>query len=203
MPSILRPIPLWTGKQIFSLLLKPNRFFKTIINLETKCRTFGKDEKNCKTGVAFGEAKTFAGTKLDESFCPNDGWMIIHNSDVICGVVDKAVIGDGNKKSMFYVVMREYGPMEAASCMNRVAKLASRWLANHGFSIGIDDVQPGIRLREEKGKTVSKGYADCEEAILKSRAGELQNQAGMDVEATLEVYLNVTVVYFVRNIKQN
>jgi DNA-directed RNA polymerase III subunit RPC1 len=203
MPSILKPTQLWTGKQVFGVLLRPNSSCKTIINLETRCRTFGKDEKNRKTGISFGDSKTAVGTKIDESFCPNDGWMVIHNSDIICGVVDKTIIGDGNKKSMFYVVMREYGAVEAANAMNRVAKLTSRWLANQGFSIGIDDVQPGVCLREEKQKTVSKGYYDCDQAILKYRAGELQNQAGMDGEATLEVFKILTIVYVIWNIEQN
>lgn len=185
-PVIFKPIALWTGKQVFSLLLKPNSRSQINVNLETKCRTFGKDEKD-KAGNAFGGSKTFAGTTFDNSFCPNDGWLVIHNSELLCGVVDKAIIGDGNKKSMFYVVLRDYGSAEAAKCMNKVAKLSSRWLANQGFSIGIDDVQPGKRLRDEKQKTVEKGYLDCTDTIIKSKAGELQNQAGLDAEATLEV----------------
>lgn len=48
----------------------------------------------------------------------------------MCGVVDKSIIGDGSKKSMFYVALRDYGPEVAASFMNRVAKLAARWMGN-------------------------------------------------------------------------
>ena len=35
-PAILKPKPLWTGKQIFSLMLRPNKRSKIKANLETK-----------------------------------------------------------------------------------------------------------------------------------------------------------------------
>lgn len=188
-PSIFKPIALWTGKQLFSVMLKPNKNSNVLVNLETKCRTFGKDETHKKTGIPFGASKLANGRPFDNSLCPNDGWVVLHNSDLLCGVIDKAIIGDGNKNSMFYVVLRDFGAEEAAKCMNKISKLSARWLANRGFSIGINDVQPGSKLRKEKQRTVQKGYDDCDATILKCKSGELQNQAGLDAEATLEVII--------------
>ena len=188
-PSIIKPIALWTGKQIFSVLLRPNDSSKVLVNLETKCRTFDKDQKN-KQGVPFNAWKTKAGTLFHPSFCANDGYMVIHNSDIISGVVDKAIIGDGNKNSMFYVLLRDYGHDESARCMNKIAKLSARWLANHGFSIGINDVQPGSKLRDEKDMTIQKGYEACDAQITKSQNGELINQPGCNQEQTLEAKLS-------------
>ncbi|KAI8911804.1 hypothetical protein EDD86DRAFT_203319 [Gorgonomyces haynaldii] len=188
-PSIIKPHLLWTGKQVFSVLLRPSQDCDVIVNLDAKCRTFGKDVKD-RNGVAFGQSKTRAGHSTDNSMDPNDGFVTIRNSELLSGVIDKAIIGDGNKKSMFYVVIRDYGPVEAATRMNRVAKLAARWLANHGFSIGIDDVMPGERLRAEKDATVAKGYADCESVIEMSKRGALVNAPGCDQEKTLESKLS-------------
>jgi DNA-directed RNA polymerase III subunit RPC1 len=189
-PAILKPVQLWTGKQIFNVMLKPNHESPMQVNLEAKCRNFGKDEKNRKTGVSFSAEKTPSGCSVDNSFCPNDNWLVIHNSEIMCGVIDKAIIGDGNKKSMFYVINRDYGPVKAAEAMNHLAKLAARWLANQGFSIGIDDVQPGERLKAQKLRTVEKGYRDCDETILLSKEGKLPNQAGCNEEQTLEAKLS-------------
>ncbi|KAI8902601.1 hypothetical protein BC833DRAFT_572629 [Globomyces pollinis-pini] len=189
-PAIVKPVQLWTGKQIFGILLKPNSSSKVNVNLETKCRTFGRDEKHKKTGVTFSGYRDENGKPYDNSLCPNDGWLVIHNSEVMCGVIDKSIIGDGNKKSMFYVVYRDFGSVEAANCMNKIAKLTSRWFANRGFSIGIDDVQPGKKLIELKAKTVSQGDLDCNEMIRKSKAGELPNQPGCTQETTLETKLS-------------
>ncbi|KAH6583663.1 hypothetical protein BASA61_007889 [Batrachochytrium salamandrivorans] len=171
-PAIYKPFALWTGKQVFGVLLRPSMESKIIINLETKCRTFDKDQKD-RSGVPFSKSRTHAGHLFHPSFCPNDGYLFFHNSELMSGVVDKAIIGDGNKKSMFYVVMRDYGPPAAADCMNKIAKLSARWLANQGFSIGINDVQPGDRLRIEKEITVERGYTDCDGTISLSREGIL------------------------------
>jgi len=47
-PAILKPRALWTGKQIFSLILKPNPKMKVDINLETKSRNYsGKGKEFC------------------------------------------------------------------------------------------------------------------------------------------------------------
>ncbi|KAI8588436.1 hypothetical protein BDZ88DRAFT_422050 [Geranomyces variabilis] len=188
-PTILKPIKLWTGKQIFSVLLRHNHNSANYVNLTTKCRTFGKDAKD-RYGVQFQDKKTLAGHSMDNTFCPNDGYLLILNSELLAGVIDKAIIGDGNKNSMFYIVMRDHGAPNAAESMNRIAKLSARWLANQGFSIGIDDVQPGPALRKEKELTVSRGYADCDDTIMQSAAGKLPNQPGCDQEQTLEAKLS-------------
>jgi DNA-directed RNA polymerase III subunit RPC1 len=127
LPAVLKPEELWTGKQIFNLLLKPNDESKILLNLEAKCKTFGKEVRD-KQGTPFSKWETAAGDKFHSSFCPNDGYCVIYNSELISGVVDKAIIGDGNKKSMIYAILRDYGPDAAANCLNKIAKISSRWL---------------------------------------------------------------------------
>ena len=56
--------------------------------------------------------------------------LVVRNSEIMCGAVDKSVVGDGNKLSLFYIAMRDYGTDYAAQCMNRLAKLCSRLLGN-------------------------------------------------------------------------
>ncbi|KAJ3018797.1 hypothetical protein HKX48_002614 [Thoreauomyces humboldtii] len=192
-PTIWKPARMWTGKQVFNILLRHNKDSKNLVNLTTKCRTFAKDAKKLSTGVEFGKSKTLAGHKFDSTFCPDDGWLLIYNSELLSGVVDKAVIGDGNKESMFYTVMRDFGAESAADSMNRIAKLSARWLANQGFSIGIDDVQPGGQLRKAMKIATEEGYADCEEMIKQSKVGQLENAPGCDAETTLENKLSGTL----------
>lgn len=110
-PVVLKPQRLWTGKQIFGLLMRPNKQSKVLVNLEAKNKI---------------HEKAAAGFIADMS--PNDGYLVIQNSEVMCGVMDKPTVGDGKKNSVFGVIMRDYGPDEAAKAMNRIAKLAARWL---------------------------------------------------------------------------
>jgi DNA-directed RNA polymerase III subunit RPC1 len=80
----------------------------------------------------------------------NDGCVCFRNSELILGQLGKATLGNGNKDGLFTVLLRDYNSEAAAVCMNRLAKLSARWIGNHGFSIGIDDVQPGAKLSQEK-----------------------------------------------------
>ncbi|CAZ82670.1 unnamed protein product [Tuber melanosporum] len=118
--------------------------------------------------------------------CPNDGWLVIRGSEIMCGLMDKSTVGSGKKDSVFYVILRDYGPDEAVQAMNRLAKLCARWLANQGFSIGINDVLPGANLRGEKDKLVEQAYNECDALILEFKEGKLEKQAGCDEEVTLE-----------------
>ncbi|KAF8977809.1 hypothetical protein BGZ46_007106 [Entomortierella lignicola] len=171
-PAILKPAQRWTGKQIISVLLKPNRSSKVLVNLEAKTRSYDKEKRRVM------------------DMCRNDGYLVIYNSEIMCGVLDKSIVGDGNKSSLFYIVMRDYGSIEAAKCMNRLAKLCARWLGTVGFSIGINDVQPGEILASKKNDLVQKAYSHCDDLIYRSQNGQLENQPGCDVEQTLEALIS-------------
>ena len=116
-PTILKPQRLWTGKQVFNTLMRPNKKSNILVNVESKCN---KEEKP--------KSANYPNMKIIPDLSPNDGYLVIVNSEIMCGVMDKATIGSGKKKSIFGVIMRDYGSDEAAAAMNRVAKLCARWL---------------------------------------------------------------------------
>jgi DNA-directed RNA polymerase III subunit RPC1 len=35
-PTIIKPVALWTGKQVISALLRPNKMARIVVNLKTK-----------------------------------------------------------------------------------------------------------------------------------------------------------------------
>ncbi|KAJ3810847.1 hypothetical protein F5876DRAFT_40963 [Lentinula aff. lateritia] len=179
-PTILKPVRLWTGKQIFGVLMRPNRKSEIMVNVESKCHRWEEAKpENYPNRM-----------KLAKDMSPNDGWLVIVNSEVMCGVMDKAIVGSGKKKSIFGVIMRDYGPHEAAAAMNRLAKLCARWLANYGFSLGINDVIPGPELSTKKDGLVEEAYAHCQRLITKAKNGELENKPGCDQEQTLEAEIS-------------
>ena len=59
-PVIVKPQKLWTGKQIFSLLIRPNKQSKVILNLDAKNKTFKPPAKG-----------------LPMELSPNDGYLVI------------------------------------------------------------------------------------------------------------------------------
>jgi len=63
---------------------------------------------------------------------------------------------------------------------------SARWIGNHGFSIGIDDVQPKDKLIKGKEKTIEDGYKKCDGYIEAFNKGELKLAPGYDAAQTLE-----------------
>ncbi|TDL29012.1 beta and beta-prime subunits of DNA dependent RNA-polymerase [Rickenella mellea] len=179
-PSILKPQRLWTGKQVFNCLMRPNKNSKVLVNVESKCN---KEEKPNPIHYPPGMVPA-------PDMSPNDTYLVIVNSEIMCGVMDKATIGSGKKKSIFGVIMRDYGSNEAAAAMNRVAKLCARWLSNFGFSIGINDVIPGPRLSKSKDELVEAAYSTCVDLITQAKKGKLENKPGCNQEQTLEAMIS-------------
>jgi DNA-directed RNA polymerase III subunit RPC1 len=167
-PTIMKPKFLWTGKQVFNVLIRPSRKSNVLINLEARLR----------------EHKPVANTAPD--MCLEDGYLVIRNSEIMCGKMDKKAIGDGNKSSVFSVLLRDYGTDYAVQCMNRLAKLSARWLAHQGFSIGIGDVYPSKNLEDKKLKLTIDAEDAVNTLIFKFSQNKLERDAGCDAEQTLE-----------------
>ena len=170
-PAILKPVMLWTGKQVFNIVMRPNLACEVRVNLDAACKQYKKE-----TGL--------------HDLSEDDSWLCIRNSEVMCGVMDKFTIGSGKKDSVFYVIMRDYGPDAAVQAMNRLARLSARWLTNQGFSIGIGDVYPGDRLVSLKKKLVEKAYADCDVEIQNYKEGKLKKESGCNEEQTMENHIS-------------
>ncbi|XP_061612473.1 DNA-directed RNA polymerase III subunit RPC1 isoform X2 [Phyllopteryx taeniolatus] len=167
-PAIMKPMALWTGKQIFSLILKPSKDCPVKANLRTK-------------------GKQYSGK--GEDLCHNDSFVVIHNSELMCGSMDKSTLGSGSKNNIFYILLRDWGQLEAANAMSRLARLAPVYLSNRGFSIGIGDVTPGQGLLKAKQDLLDDGYRKCDEYIEALRTGKLQQQPGCSAEETLEALI--------------
>ncbi|CAM1500867.1 Fc.00g100290.m01.CDS01 [Cosmosporella sp. VM-42] len=167
-PAIVAPQTLWTGKQLFSILMRPNKDSPVKVNLDAKCRAYKARPGQCPD--------------MD----PNDGWLVVRNSEVMCGRMDKSTVGSGKKDSIFYVILRDFGPDYAVVAMTRLAKLCARGLTNRGFSIGVGDVFPTESLKIEKEQLVSVAYKECDDLIETFKLGKLEKAAGCNMEQTLE-----------------
>jgi DNA-directed RNA polymerase III subunit RPC1 len=169
-PTILKPIRLWTGKQVFNVLMRPTKKCKVMINLEAPCRMFTPDPER----------------RNAPEFDMEDQYLMIHNSEVLSGVMDKSIIGDGKKGNLFYVMLRDYGEDYAVMGMNRLAKAAARWLGTQGFSIGLEDVYPGDELEARKSVVMEKAYRDANKVIKSWKEGRLKSDPGCDDVLTME-----------------
>ncbi|KAK3995740.1 hypothetical protein QBC44DRAFT_319295 [Cladorrhinum sp. PSN332] len=168
-PSVLKPRALWTGKQIFNILMRPNKESPVLVNLEAKNKMYSaKDSKEIPD--------------MDIE----DAYLVVRNSEVMCGRMDKSTVGGGKKNSVFSVILRDFGPDHAAAAMNRLAKLCARTLTLRGFSIGVGDVYPSGELETRKKQLVEAAYAQVDSLIDTFIRGQLKKAAGCSIEETLE-----------------
>lgn len=70
---------------------------------------------------------------------------------------------------------------------------SARWIGNHGFSIGIDDVQPGKLLSEQKTEKILIGYKECDTLIQSYNEGKLTLRSGCDASKTLEAEITTNL----------
>eukprot|EP01134_Creolimax_fragrantissima_P007036 CFRG7036T1 len=164
-PCVVKPVELWTGKQVFNVLLRPNKASNVIINLSTK-------------------SKTYSG--IGKAMCRNDGWVVIRNSELLCGPMDKKIVGDGSKATVFYQLFREYGEEVVADRMSRLARLCARVLGLTGFSIGIEDVTPSHALSTAVSNMCDNGSMECDKFISDFEENKLKLLPGCSPEESLE-----------------
>lgn len=172
-PAILAPVPLWTGKQLISLMLKPNNKEKF---------SFTHQVKN----------KEYDSHKNQLHMDPNDGYVAFVDSQMISGVLEKSLIGGGGK-SLFAVLARDESPSYAAQCMARIAKLTIRFMMNRGFSIGITDVTPNEKLEIGKNESIKAAFDECNANIELFEKKKFPANPGMSAADSLELKMNETL----------
>ncbi|KAJ7480001.1 DNA-directed RNA polymerase II, subunit 1 [Mycena galericulata] len=108
-PAVVKPKPLWTGKQILSLVIPRG------INI-----TRSSDDKMNKHIPVF------------------DDGMMIENGEIIYGIVEKKTVG-ASQGGLVHVVFREKGPEATRQLFTGLQMVVNFWLFHNGFSIGIGD----------------------------------------------------------------
>lgn len=57
--------------------------------------------------------------------------VTIQNSELMSGSMDKGTLGSGSKNNIFYILLRDWGQVEAADAMSRLARLAPVYLCKY------------------------------------------------------------------------
>ncbi|KAG9397068.1 RNA polymerase Rpb1 domain 5 [Carpediemonas membranifera] len=177
-PAVVFPRQLWTGKQLVSTLLK--------VKLYRTKRHAGKVGEVSRLSLEAKEKKYSGSGKW---MCLQDGYVVVRDSDLLAGSLGKGVLG-GSKDSIFYNLIRTYGPETAAILMLQVTKISLNFLMTYGFSIGIGDVTPSAELDGRKERIINAKYAEVEALIELYESGELPQDPGCTPLQTLEAKIN-------------
>ncbi|KAI5834493.1 beta and beta-prime subunits of DNA dependent RNA-polymerase [Schizophyllum commune Tattone D] len=117
-PTIWKPRPLWTGKQIISTVLKnvtPTEFDGITLNAKTKV-----------PGKLWGNA-----SKEDK--------VIFMDGELLCGVLDKAAFG-ASEYGIVHSVYELYGADVAGRLLGILSRLFTKFLQHRAFTCRMDDL---------------------------------------------------------------
>jgi DNA-directed RNA polymerase III subunit RPC1 len=178
-PAIVKPMRLWTGKQLFTLLIRPSPHSKALTS-EVDLLI------NTELGESQYEKKNDKDLRRGRHMCPQDSYVCFRNSELMCGCLGKATLGAGNKNGLFYTMLRDCDAETAADRMTRLAKLCSRWMGLHGFTFGVEDVMPTADITEAKAKAMRTANSKCADLIALYKKGTLERVPGCDLELSLE-----------------
>lgn len=125
-PTVFKPVPLWTGKQIISTILLNIKPQDTPgINLKSKNKI-----KNDYWGAG-----------------SNENEVLFQNGELLCGILDKSQYG-ASKYGIIHSLHEVYGPDVAGKALSVLGRLFTTYIMMIGFTCGMDD----LRLTAEGNK---------------------------------------------------
>ncbi|XP_069690249.1 DNA-directed RNA polymerase I subunit RPA1-like isoform X6 [Periplaneta americana] len=134
-PAILKPAPLWSGKQIISTI---------IINNVPKGQhplTLTSSSKVSDQAWAVKRPRSWkaGGTPFTDPKTMSEAEVIIRDGELLCGVLDKAHYG-ATPYSLIHCMFELYGGTYSGALLNSFAKLFNAFLKIEGFSLGVEDI---------------------------------------------------------------
>ena len=161
-PAILRPRPLWTGKQVITTVLKNitprSHPGLTLLGKSTSADRWGESSE--------------------------EGVVIIQEGELLCGILDKAQLGPTGG-GFIHSIYEAYGHTIAGKLLSILGRLLTKLLNMRAFTCGMDDLvltEAGERSRLEKlqradtiGLQVAAKYVTLEGKV-KSNDKELRTR---------------------------
>ncbi|KAK4387915.1 DNA-directed RNA polymerase II subunit RPB1 [Sesamum angolense] len=162
-PTILKPRPLWTGKQVFNLIIPKQ------INLLRYSAWHQETEKGYIT--------------------PGDTQVRIEKGDLLSGTLCKKALGTSTG-SLIHVIWEEVGPDAARKFLGHTQWLVNYWLLQNAFSMGIGDTIADAATMEKINETISNAKNQVKELIRAAQEKQLEAEPGRTMMESFENRVN-------------
>ncbi|XP_029177785.1 DNA-directed RNA polymerase II subunit RPB1 [Nylanderia fulva] len=166
-PCILKPKPLWTGKQLFSLIIPGN------VNMIRTHSTHPDEEDD-------GPYKWIS---------PGDTKVMVEHGELVMGILCKKTLGT-SAGSLLHICMLELGHDVCGRFYGNIQTVINNWLLLEGHSIGIGDTIADPQTYLEIQKAIKKAKEDVIEVIQKAHNMELEPTPGNTLRQTFENQVN-------------
>uniref|UniRef100_A0A1B0GJN3 DNA-directed RNA polymerase subunit n=1 Tax=Lutzomyia longipalpis TaxID=7200 RepID=A0A1B0GJN3_LUTLO len=166
-PCILKPKPLWSGKQLFSLIIPGN------VNMIRTHSTHPDEEDD-------GPYKWIS---------PGDTKVMVEHGDLIMGILCKKTLGT-SAGSLLHICFLELGHEIAGRFYGNIQTVVNNWLLLEGHSIGIGDTIADPQTYQEIQRAIRKAKEDVIGVIQKAHNMELEPTPGNTLRQTFENQVN-------------
>lgn len=163
-PAIIKPRPLWTGKQLFSMITPK-------INYRGK-------SKNHKDDV-----------KITDPFNYLDSEVLIHDGLLLSGIVDKNIVG-ASGGSIVHVTWLSKGWEETRNFMNQIQGIVNFWFVNTSYSVSVSDTVADAKTIEDIQETLNKAKEKVLNIMSKAQSGDLKMMPGKPLLESFEMNIN-------------
>ncbi|KAH0918882.1 hypothetical protein HID58_026542 [Brassica napus] len=166
-PAILKPVPLWTGKQVIT----------SVLNEITKGHPPFSVEKSTKLPVDFFKRRPIEESNKNKSWKHDfsEDKLLIRKNEFVRGVIDKAQFAD---YGLVHTVHELYGSNAAGNLLSVFSRLFTVFLQIHGFTCGVDDLIILKDVDEERTKQLQECEGVGEKVLRKT--------FGIDVNAQID-----------------
>jgi DNA-directed RNA polymerase II subunit RPB1 len=163
--------PLWTGKQIFSLIL-PN------VNMRRESKRFKADVEN-----------------EDKHITVADTVVLVEQGELLTGILDKNTLGASNG-SLIHIIQNEHGPQATKTFLNSCQRLVNYWMLHHGYTIGLGDTIADHDVVRNIQQIIDRAKHEVQGLIETSRKGAMKAKPGMTLLETLEMKVWLLLLLF-------
>nr|ANM86208.1 DNA-directed RNA polymerase II subunit RPB1 [Stygiella incarcerata] len=181
-PAILKPTPLWTGKQLFSMALPDEINFERDPERDHRATAKIPDElKSIDPRCNWGK---------DHWMDVDDSHVIIEKGILISGRLNKGILGT-SAGGLVHVIFNQENPDKTKEFLNKVQKIVNFWLMNSGFSMGLSDAVADKDTRREIDQILRKAedkVRDLTETYFVTKEGKMH--VGLNMEESFEQEVN-------------
>ncbi|KII64531.1 DNA-directed RNA polymerase II subunit RPB1 [Thelohanellus kitauei] len=167
LPAILKPKPLWTGKQLFSLFIPSG--------------------VNC-----VGTHSTHPDTEDQTEYChlsPGDTKVLIEDGELLTGILCSKTLGRSSG-SLIHIIVLELGHQVAKNFFSRIQRFINSFLLLAGHSIGIADCIADKETYTQIQSRIYEAKSQVVEIIERAHNNELKPTPGNTLKQTFENEIN-------------
>lgn len=149
-PAILKPVPLWSGKQVLStIILNLTPKGEPKINLTSKAKISVKDWQ-----VVPARPWKYGGTELKGNLM-TESEVVIRKGELLVGVLDKMHYG-ATSYGLVHAFNELYGGKYSCQLLTSFSRVFNAQLQMKGFTLGVHDIVVKSKAEKKRRKIISR-----------------------------------------------